>query len=337
MGLFEKLPYTNFHRVNLEWIVKKLKEMDTKLDEIISDHDAVVDLQSRMTTAEGNITNLSGRVTTLEGNVSGLTTRIGTAETKLGKIPLPEAGDIGKVLGAVADGSGAKLSYVTDQTGGDVPTPAAGDNGKVLTAGSGGTYSWEAVDTGNDVPTPAAGDNGKVLTAGSGGSYSWQTAGGGSNLSLECYRAGTYQAGDGTSGYFEISASDTDFPLAKQEQFRADLTAAWSQGAYAVQEYLDKHIYMYVAGHRLLWAGEDPLGSVPGSIGLNTTFLWYVNVNNVMTEVVFKPELGINFSGTYFTGFTTKNCILPGTGTSLTPTDVSGILPPIKIVMLIYM
>lgn len=120
MGLFEKLPYTNFHRVNLDWIIQKLKEMDAKLDEIVSDHDAVIDLQTRMLSAEG----------------------------KLNKIPLPSASDIGKVLGAVADGSGAKLEYVTQSGGSDVPTPGSGDSGKVLTAGAGGSYSWQTAPSG---------------------------------------------------------------------------------------------------------------------------------------------------------------------------------------------
>lgn len=29
MGVFENLPYTNFHELNLEWVVKKLKQLET--------------------------------------------------------------------------------------------------------------------------------------------------------------------------------------------------------------------------------------------------------------------------------------------------------------------
>lgn len=33
MGVFENLPYTNFHELNLEWIVKKLKELENRTTE----------------------------------------------------------------------------------------------------------------------------------------------------------------------------------------------------------------------------------------------------------------------------------------------------------------
>ena len=241
MGLFEKLPYTNFHRVNLNWIIKKLQIMDTKLDELVSDHDAVVDLQSRMTTAEGNITSLSGRMT--------------TAETKLGKIPLPAVGDVGKVLGAVADGAGAKLSYVTDQTGGDVPTPAAGDNGKVLTAGSGGTYSWETA-SGSNVPTPGSGDSGKVLTAGSGGSMSWQTVSGGAGTIIR----DSYN----TYGHVFVDAvlNTTMYPVIST--IYADMTAARSVSLSAMLD-VYMRVKIYKNGRSL------PIDNVGINLGSYTT------------------------------------------------------------------
>ena len=34
MGLFEQFPYSNFHELNLDWILKKLKELDKKVDSI---------------------------------------------------------------------------------------------------------------------------------------------------------------------------------------------------------------------------------------------------------------------------------------------------------------
>lgn len=33
MGLFEQFPYTNFHELNLDWILTKIKEFQTRLDE----------------------------------------------------------------------------------------------------------------------------------------------------------------------------------------------------------------------------------------------------------------------------------------------------------------
>lgn len=49
MGVFEKMPYTNFHELNINWVLKKLKEME----------DDINDLKE---TAE----NLDERVTALE-------------------------------------------------------------------------------------------------------------------------------------------------------------------------------------------------------------------------------------------------------------------------------
>lgn len=34
MGLFEQFPYTNFHDLNLDWIIKALKDLDNKVDTI---------------------------------------------------------------------------------------------------------------------------------------------------------------------------------------------------------------------------------------------------------------------------------------------------------------
>lgn len=34
MGLFEQFPYANFHELNLDWILKKIKELDEKVNNI---------------------------------------------------------------------------------------------------------------------------------------------------------------------------------------------------------------------------------------------------------------------------------------------------------------
>ena len=34
MGLFEHFPYTNFHELNLDWIIKTVKDLDEKVDSI---------------------------------------------------------------------------------------------------------------------------------------------------------------------------------------------------------------------------------------------------------------------------------------------------------------
>lgn len=49
MGVFEHLPYTNFHELNLSWIVAKIKELFGKTDEI---DQAVTDAQTAAEEAE---------------------------------------------------------------------------------------------------------------------------------------------------------------------------------------------------------------------------------------------------------------------------------------------
>ena len=34
MGLFEHFPYTNFHELNLDWIIQTVKELDEKVNSI---------------------------------------------------------------------------------------------------------------------------------------------------------------------------------------------------------------------------------------------------------------------------------------------------------------
>lgn len=34
MGLFEQFPYTNFHELNLDWIIKEIKDLNEKVDSI---------------------------------------------------------------------------------------------------------------------------------------------------------------------------------------------------------------------------------------------------------------------------------------------------------------
>lgn len=49
MGLFEQFPYTNFHELNLDWILKKVKEFDERLnqfrDTILAEANAYTDSQ----------------------------------------------------------------------------------------------------------------------------------------------------------------------------------------------------------------------------------------------------------------------------------------------------
>lgn len=49
MGVFENLPYTNFHELNLEWVVKKIKELE---DALASAEEAAEEAQEAAARAE---------------------------------------------------------------------------------------------------------------------------------------------------------------------------------------------------------------------------------------------------------------------------------------------
>ena len=70
MGLFENFPYVNFHKINLDWILQKIKSLES----------AVAALAVRMTAAEEDIDALEGRMDTAEADIDALEGRMDTAE-----------------------------------------------------------------------------------------------------------------------------------------------------------------------------------------------------------------------------------------------------------------
>ena len=77
MGLFEHFPYTNFHRLNFDWLVQKVKNLLDRMDQAEEDID---DLQTRMSAAEDDIDALETRMQTAEDDIDALETRMQTAE-----------------------------------------------------------------------------------------------------------------------------------------------------------------------------------------------------------------------------------------------------------------
>ena len=45
MAIFDSLPYTNFHDLNLNWIIRKMKEMETEIENLKT---RVSDLENRL-------------------------------------------------------------------------------------------------------------------------------------------------------------------------------------------------------------------------------------------------------------------------------------------------
>ena len=75
------------------------------------------------------------------------------------ELPIPAAGDAGKVLTVNNDADGYELDIIPSE----LPTPEAGDAGKVLTVNSNADgYELDVIPA--ELPTPESGDAGKVLT-----------------------------------------------------------------------------------------------------------------------------------------------------------------------------
>lgn len=83
MAIYDNLPYTNFHELNADWLLKQMKEAKAKIDEyqevldqFEEDYQALLALASAMTAAGNNVTvagtlTANGLIGNLTGNVTG--------------------------------------------------------------------------------------------------------------------------------------------------------------------------------------------------------------------------------------------------------------------------
>lgn len=126
MGLFEHFPYTNFHQLNLDWIVRQLKKkedrveaLEGRMDQAEADIDA---LEGRMDTAEGNITNLNTQI----NGTGGLKDRVTTLET--GYNNLKNASMITALNTPTTSASAVGLPYNKTTYTNGVPSSSSGSN-----------------------------------------------------------------------------------------------------------------------------------------------------------------------------------------------------------------
>lgn len=72
MGLFEQFPYTNFHELNLDWVLSKLKELDEKVnnieDRILSQAKAYTDQE--VGKLKSNFDDLENEFTSFKADVN---------------------------------------------------------------------------------------------------------------------------------------------------------------------------------------------------------------------------------------------------------------------------
>ena len=83
MAIYDSLPYTNFHELNADWLLKQMKEAKAKIDEyqevldqFEEDYNVLLGLAAAMTVAGSNVTvagslTANGLIGNLTGNVTG--------------------------------------------------------------------------------------------------------------------------------------------------------------------------------------------------------------------------------------------------------------------------
>lgn len=146
MGLFENFPYTNFHNLNLDWIIKVLKNAVSELEEIQTNWESVRDTaNTAKTTADAAAVKAENARTTANGAM----TKADSAETKA------------KNADANAD-----LAVVQSSAAQDTATSAeAAANEAKETAARAENTAGTAQATANAAKTTADGVDGKATTA----------------------------------------------------------------------------------------------------------------------------------------------------------------------------
>lgn len=113
---FQNFPYTNFQNLNLDWILKKVKEMETVAEETQELADSV---DQRFNTYDDALTNMNADIVDIENDIAN------------GRYVPASTDQIGKYLKATEQNS-----YEWDDVF-QIPDPANEENGKVLTVLSG--------------------------------------------------------------------------------------------------------------------------------------------------------------------------------------------------------
>lgn len=108
MGVFENLPYTNFHELNLEWIIKKLKQLEENQSA------APVETITAQDSGIGHVvqSNLHKMGKLVTGYVEGTITEAATEGVLLTGIPKPVNNEILNSVGTfVNTETGAKTVF----------------------------------------------------------------------------------------------------------------------------------------------------------------------------------------------------------------------------------
>ncbi|MBQ1315570.1 MAG: hypothetical protein IIY57_05200 [Erysipelotrichaceae bacterium] len=135
MAIYDNLPYTNFHELNADWLLKQMKEAKAKIDEyqevldqFEEDYNVLLGLASAMTVAGSNVTvagslTANGLIGNLTGNVTGDVT--GNAATATYATSAGSATSATSATYATSAGSASTATNATNATNAVNATNAA--------------------------------------------------------------------------------------------------------------------------------------------------------------------------------------------------------------------
>lgn len=90
MALFEHFPYTNFHNVNLDWLLTKMKELVAQMEALTQQVTALAQqvstLATQLQTLASTVSQLQTRITTAEGKIQTLESNVATLSQDLEEV-----------------------------------------------------------------------------------------------------------------------------------------------------------------------------------------------------------------------------------------------------------
>lgn len=139
MGLFSNFPYTNFHNLNLDWVLKTVQKLKGETDaNNTAISNTLNEINSRLIPTGGS----EGEVLTKSGN--------GTASWET-NVSVPAGGSIGQVLT-----KSSNENYAVEWSESATGLPEGGTTGQVLTKSSDENYAVEWAESGSGLPEGGA-------------------------------------------------------------------------------------------------------------------------------------------------------------------------------------